>query len=143
MAILSIEQIAQADDLPTKLVEVPEWGGEVKIRSLTKQQQADVRSKAIVDEMGTIDDTKLELGILIEAIMEPKLTYDHLNLLRSKNADVVDRILGEVFILNALDKGAIDRKVETFQDELAGVDGDAPREDVGDVATPDAGGADD
>jgi hypothetical protein len=37
MAILTKAQILAAEDLTTELVEVPEWGGEVLVRSLTGQ----------------------------------------------------------------------------------------------------------
>jgi hypothetical protein len=33
--ILTAEEILQADDLPKELVEVPEWGGEVYVRTMT------------------------------------------------------------------------------------------------------------
>ncbi len=38
MALLTREQIAQADDLPTMELKVPEWGGSVLIGTLTSQE---------------------------------------------------------------------------------------------------------
>ncbi len=39
MAILSRDDILKADDLPTRKVEVPEWGGIVLVRGLTGAQR--------------------------------------------------------------------------------------------------------
>lgn len=39
MALLSREEILSADDLKTKDVHVPEWGGEVRIRALTGEER--------------------------------------------------------------------------------------------------------
>lgn len=39
MALLSRDQILNADDLKTKDVHVPEWGGEVRIRALTGEER--------------------------------------------------------------------------------------------------------
>lgn len=35
MAVLTRDQILQANDLPREVVEVPEWGGQVIVRALT------------------------------------------------------------------------------------------------------------
>ena len=37
--VLSRDQILQADDLATEVVEVPEWGGKVKVRALTGRER--------------------------------------------------------------------------------------------------------
>lgn len=37
--VLSRDQILQADDLTVEIVEVPEWGGEVKVRALTGRER--------------------------------------------------------------------------------------------------------
>jgi hypothetical protein len=39
--ILSIRDIAQAQDIKTKDVEVPEWGGVVRLRSMTAEEAVD------------------------------------------------------------------------------------------------------
>lgn len=130
MAILTIEQITNADDLPTKVLDVPEWGGEVKIRQLTVQQKADVRVQAVVNDQ--VDDTKLELGLLVEAVVEPNLSYEHLGILRGKNADVVDRILTEVFTLSALDEEAVARQRREFPGEAGELDGVPSSSEAGD-----------
>jgi len=36
MAILTAEQLLAADDLPEETLPIPEWGGEVVLRGLTR-----------------------------------------------------------------------------------------------------------
>lgn len=40
MALLTKEQILEADDRPAEVIEVPEWGGEVRIRPMMQLDQA-------------------------------------------------------------------------------------------------------
>ncbi len=37
--MLTKDQILQADDMPTEIVPVPEWDGEVKVRTVTAQEK--------------------------------------------------------------------------------------------------------
>lgn len=58
MAILGREQILQANDLVTEQIAVPEWGGEVLVRSLTGEER-DNYEATVVDQRGK--DTKVNL----------------------------------------------------------------------------------
>ena len=51
MALLSKEAILQAQDLPTELVPVPEWGGEILVRGLTGAER-DAFEQSIVEQRG-------------------------------------------------------------------------------------------
>jgi hypothetical protein len=129
-AILTIDQIMNADDLRSKVLDVPEWGGSIKISQITKAKQNEIRLSATID--GEIDDLLLECGIVAAAIVEPELSLDHVAMLQQKNADVVDTIMHEVFLLNAMDKEAIARARDEFQDESGEVDGVLPGGETGD-----------
>lgn len=52
MAILNREQILAAPDLVTEIVPVPEWGGEVVVRSLTAAER-DQYEKEFISQHGT------------------------------------------------------------------------------------------
>lgn len=137
MAFLTIEQIANADDLPTKVIPVPAWGGDIEIRMLTKAEQDTVRREAVVD--GVIDEMRVELGILAKAIVKPELGIEHIQMLSQKNADVVDDILAEVFSMNAISKEAVAHQRAEFHqgsDEVAGVphSGEAGDDQAADAA---------
>ena len=141
MAILTIDQIMNSDDLPSKVIPVPAWGGDLKIRQLTKAQQHQIRATAMVE--GEVDDHQLEMGILVAAIVEPEMTRDHMVMLANKNADVIDEILAEVFTLSALDKEAIARARDEFPEGQDEVDGASPSDEAGDDGeTAQAGDAD-
>lgn len=58
MSILSREQILQAKDLVTEVVEVPEWSGSVLVKSLTGAER-DQYEAAIVEQKGR--DTKVNM----------------------------------------------------------------------------------
>ena len=58
MNILSREQILQAKDLVTEVVEVPEWSGSVLVKSLTGAER-DQYEAAIVEQKGR--DTKVNM----------------------------------------------------------------------------------
>jgi hypothetical protein len=47
MAILGRDQILNADDRKTMIVPVPEWGGEVMIRSLTGRERDEFESSLV------------------------------------------------------------------------------------------------
>lgn len=138
---LTIEQIVNANDLNSKVVPVPEWGGSVKIQELTKAKQDEVRQMALID--GEVNDVLLECGIVAAAIVEPAMTGDHVAILQQKNADVVDRIMHEVFMLNAMDKEAIARARDEFPEESGEVADALPGGEAGDDGAEAPSGDDD
>lgn len=58
MALLTRDAILQAQDLPTEDVEVPEWGGTVRVRALTGAER-DAFEQSIVEQKGK--STKMNL----------------------------------------------------------------------------------
>lgn len=136
LKLLTIEDIANADDLQTKIVDVPAWGGSVEVRELTKQAQIECRQIA-TDEEGVLDVDKLELSLLCFAITKPALTKDHIEILKTKNSHVVDEILEHVYSLNSMDKEAIANTRAEFREEPGFVDGAEDSGNVGDVAAAD------
>lgn len=134
--MLTVDDIANVDDLPTKLVDIPAWGGSVRIKMLTKQQQYRVRTDAIDPDDGSLDECKLELGIIVASVVEPDLTPAHVAMLAQKNGEVVDQLLGEVYDLSSLDSEAVARARAEFQEGLDEVDGVPPSGDAVDDGTP-------
>jgi len=51
MKLLTRDAILQAQDLPTQDVEVPEWGGTVRVRALTGAER-DAFEQSIVEQRG-------------------------------------------------------------------------------------------
>lgn len=89
--MLSTEQILAASDLVEQVVEVPEWGGAVRIRTMTKGAQIRLRKEATID--GKVDEERLELLMVVHAVVDPALTVAHVEQLKGKSAVAIDRIM--------------------------------------------------
>lgn len=60
--MLTKAQILKADDLPTKVVKVPEWGGEVTVCTLTAHDK-DVWEESITRDEGKVEMTNLRASL--------------------------------------------------------------------------------
>lgn len=113
--ILTLDEIEQVDDLPEKVVAMPEWGKDVgvKIKALTKQQQIDIRKQATVN--GEVNVDEADLLAIVESVIEPELTREQVGLLKTKNANAIDRLTTELAMLNGLDKEALEALEAAFR----------------------------
>lgn len=111
--ILTTEAILGAADTQDELVEVPEWGGSVRVRGLTKRQQVDIRRAALV--AGEVDPEKVQQGLWIEGVIEPRFTVDQLGPLFDKNAGVIDRVLSVVLRLSGMEDDSVKKKEAQFR----------------------------
>jgi hypothetical protein len=113
--IATIEDILGADDLQEDFVDVPEWGGpgtRVRVRGFNKQEQLDIREEAGGAE--NFDVRKFELLVFIHGVIEPKFTVEQLELLKTKNAMVVDRVIERVMDIAGMTEEARKRAKTTF-----------------------------
>jgi hypothetical protein len=101
MAILSIEQILAADDIPSEVVQVPEWGGEVKVRGLSRAAFDAITKAAevIIPATGPgqqpttgRDDDKFAEHLFLACVIEPKFSEEHLELLKDKSVAALNRV---------------------------------------------------
>lgn len=86
---LTLEQIGLAEDIKEKDVEIPEWGGTVRIRGV---------SKAVFDRWMELpaEDWADTAYLLSEAVIDPKITEEDALKLREKSAAAVNRLVGEI-----------------------------------------------
>lgn len=110
--ILTLEQVLEAPDLEEREVEVPEWGGSVKIRSFSKAAQQDLRRKAMVKN--ELDTDRLEMLMFIHGVVEPQFTEEHYEALRQKSAGAIDRVLRAILELSGLTREAVDQAKRLF-----------------------------
>jgi len=91
---LTVDQILEAQDLDEREMDVPEWGGKIKIRAITNGQRHKIRTKAT--RGGTIDEERMQLLLFIAGVVEPKFSEEHAGALRNKSSGVFDRVLTEI-----------------------------------------------
>lgn len=98
--ILTAEQIFEIKDLIEETMEIPEWNGSIVVKSFSKKQQQEIREMSEVD--GEIDAERLEMFMFIRGVVDPQFTDDQYELLREKNAGVMDRILTRLMQMSGM-----------------------------------------
>jgi hypothetical protein len=98
---LTIDQILAANDLPTEVVEVPEWGGRVKVQGLSRASYDAIAKAAEVtvpatgpgQQAGTKrDDDKFSDLLFVACVVEPRFTDEHIPALRDKSLGALNRV---------------------------------------------------
>lgn len=110
--ILTAQQILDCNDLTERLLPVPEWGGDVRLRAFTKAQEQDIRNAAKV--AGEIDTDRLEVLMVVYGLAEPSFTVAQAELLRQKSAKAFDRVFRAILELNSMEDGAVEKAVDRF-----------------------------
>lgn len=113
--LLSRDQILGAKDLVEEIVEIPEWGGAVKIRSFSKAVQHELRERATQGD--EIDLHKLEVYTVLEAVIEPQFTADDFEALKAKSSGAIDRILQRVYAITGQRREDVEAAEAEFRDE--------------------------
>lgn len=94
--MLTREQILSKEDLPEVDVEVPEWGGTVKVRGFSVARKASLLDGANVpvdrDGKTKLDFEKLQVLSFIEGVVDPKFTIADYELLKNKSARALQRV---------------------------------------------------
>lgn len=111
--ILSVDEILAAPDLGEAEVEVPEWGGSVRIRGLSKAAQQHLRKSATVS--GQLDPARLEMLLFIHCVVEPRFTEEQYDALAAKSAGAIDRVIKAIAELAGLDEAAIKAAERSFR----------------------------
>lgn len=98
---LTVDQILAASDLPSEIVEVPEWNGRIKVQGLSRAaydaiaRQAEVTIPATGpgQQAGTRrDDDKFSDLLFIACVVEPQFTAEHIPALRDKSLGALNRV---------------------------------------------------
>lgn len=117
LAVLTRDQILQADDRITEEVAVPEWGGKVLVRSLSGTER-DAFEDAIIEGKGKnrqVNMRNLRAKLVAMAVVGadglPIFTRADVEALGSKNAAPLDRIFERAQILSGLRDEDVDELV--------------------------------
>jgi hypothetical protein len=114
---LSVADILAANDIREEDVEVPEWGGSVRIRGFTKQRQQELRQMATDPKNGQVDAGRLELQIFIHGVIDPQFAPIQMTELRGKSAGAIDRVLQRIMDISGMTREAIVEAEKSVPDE--------------------------
>jgi len=112
------EKIRKAQDRTSQIVEVPEWGVTVEVRSMTGSQRS-----AIVTALTSDEDNKMEAlwgGMLVSCVYDPETgdpvfkEDDAEWLLNEKSSTVLDRLSNVCLQVAGIVEGAVDDAGKDF-----------------------------
>lgn len=101
--ILTREAIL-ASRVPEKIVEVPAWGGCVRVRGMTVAERTALL-EAITGPDGKIDGERATLYAFIHGVVEPKFTAEDVAALRELSAAALDTVTREFITLSGIAPG--------------------------------------
>ena len=122
MAVLDRNAILEAKDLPTETVDVPEWGGQVIVRTLTGEERdqyessmfevvGDGANREVIPKMENLRATLAALSIVDE---DSKRMFDvsEVHLLGQKSAAALDRVFDVAKRLSGLSEEDVKELME-------------------------------
>ncbi len=111
---VSKKDLQAKNDRVYREVEVPEWGGVVKVQNLTVREFSMSGDMARVPDGETtkIDTMKLQLATVVLGCVEPKFEITDMPWLEGKNSGPVNRLFNTIYQLSGQipDKAAADIK---------------------------------
>ena len=125
MAVLDRNAILEAKDLPTETVDVPEWGGQVIVRTLTGEERDQYETsmfeivgegskRTAITKLENIRATLVALTIVDEE-GQRMFTRDDIVALGNKSAAALDRIYEVARTLSGLSEEDMDELAEGLE----------------------------
>lgn len=109
MSVLNRDAILSCNDITTRNVHVPEWGGDVRIKMLTgaEREQLESRIQAFNNNRVGKKQAVRAIAVVMSAVSEdlqPLFTDADVEPLAQKSGAALDRIFEGVLSLNAMSK---------------------------------------
>lgn len=92
MKLLTKEEILQAMDLQPEEIEVPEWGGSIRIRGVSLAERSAMLRMMRDPQSGEISDERAAVAAFVFGVEEPRFTEEDVEALMKKSAGVIERI---------------------------------------------------
>jgi len=105
---LKLEDINSLPSVPSKVLEIEEWGVSIEIQGINKATQIELGR--IIDGKDT-DAFDYQKELLKACIIDPQLTDEDVDALYTKDSSVIDNIFVEINALNGVGGSA---KAEQF-----------------------------
>lgn len=120
MGFLTRDQILEAEDREFETVQCPEWGGEVRLRSITGTQR-DTYEQSLMSSNGAdrkmnLRNARVKLIVLcaVDETGRPLFSADDLSALGRKNAAPIDRLFDACRKLAGMSAEDVDKLTEDF-----------------------------
>lgn len=121
--LLSRQQILEADDLVTKDIEVPEWGGTVRIRALTGAER-DKLEQSMVKGRGpnaSVNMVNFRARMVVAAAVDEAghalfISEDDVKQLGNKSSKALDRLAEAASRLSGMSEKDIEELTQGFDD---------------------------
>lgn len=120
MGFLSREQILEAEDREFGTVPCPEWGGEVRLRSITGTQRDSYEQSLMqsngADRKMNLRNARVKLIVLcaVDETGRPLFTAEDVAQLGRKNAAPIDRLFDACRRLAGMSPEDVDKLTEDF-----------------------------
>lgn len=113
------DQILAVDDIPKKLVEVPEWGLTVEVRGMTGADRTAILESAVNPTTGAVDLKVMYPDIVIASAHDPEtgekiFSADDRAVLMQKSATALDRLAEAGMQVGGLSKEESDEAGKRF-----------------------------
>lgn len=95
MSYLTLDQIAKAKDLETMDLEMPEWGGTIKLQSISAAKRLELAALVSENkEKQASSITMIAKFAIKNSLVEPKIeSDDQVDMLLSKSASAIEKIV--------------------------------------------------
>jgi hypothetical protein len=115
--ILTADEIFAAKDIEERTVEVPQWGGAVRIRTLSQKQSAELRRKAQrinpATKQSELDNEALEQLLFIEGVIEPKFSMADYGRLGDKSMMAMTTVLKAIMDASGFSSESVDEATKS------------------------------
>ena len=122
--ILSAAEIFAAQDIEERTVDIPQWGGAVRIRTFSKRQASEMTKRATVKDKYTgkesVDNDKLEALLFTEGIIDPEFSVDDYEQLQEKSAVAISVILRAIMDASGLSEAATTEAIKSASEQPDG-----------------------
>jgi len=113
MALLTRSAILAANDLPTRDIAVPEWGGDIRVRSMTAfdRDQFELAIRAQHERGETMSNIRAHYAAacIVDENGDPLFSVEDVEALGRKSGAALDRVFSAITEMNALNPGDVEQ----------------------------------
>lgn len=116
------DQIMAVQDIPSQMVDVPEWGVTIEVRGMTGGDRANILERAVDANTGLVDFRVMYPEIIIASCFDPEtgervFSDSDRDSILTKSATVLDRLAQVGMSVGGLTKEVQDDLGKRFPDE--------------------------